>query len=91
MCRPYGSEIRAHCSSAKLVCERQNLVAIYGREVIVRIRVDKTNGLAKAAGPGPIRDARRGVKVARWLRRRNKRGLSASADRVHLRNPLHAI
>lgn len=58
------------------------IVAIYGREVVDRVRVDETNHLTKAAGPGPIRDARRVFKGARWLLLGNRCALTTSADRV---------
>jgi transposase len=90
MWQAYGNEIRAQCPQVKLVYDFFHIVAIYGREVVDRVRVDETNRLAKAAGPGPIREARRVIKGARWLLLRNRRSLTTSAERVRLRDLLQA-
>jgi transposase len=90
MWQAYGNEIRAHCPQVKLVYDFFHIVAIYGREVVDRVRVDETNRLAKAAGPGPIREARRVIKGARWLLLRNRRSLTTSTERVRLRDLLQA-
>lgn len=90
MWAPYAAEVRAHCPRAQLVYDLFHVVAKYGREVIDRVRVDETNRLARAAGPGPIRTARRVIKGARWLLLRNRDRLTSNADRVRLRELLRA-
>src|SRR6185436_8152909 len=55
MWKPYAAEIRVHCPQAALVYDLFHLVAKYGLEVIDRVRVDETNRLARAAGPGAVR------------------------------------
>jgi len=90
MWKPYAAEIRAHCPQAAVVYDRFHIVATYGRDVVDRVRVDETNRLAKAAGPGAVRDARRVIKGARWLLLRNKASLSTPAERVRLRELLRA-
>ncbi len=67
-----------------------HIVAIYSREVVNRVPVNETNGLAKAARPGCIRDARCLIKGARWLLLRNRSTLTMSAHRVRLRVLLQA-
>ena len=67
MWRHYRAEILAHCPQVRLVYDLFHVVAKYGREVVDRVRVDETNRLAKAAGPGPIRNERRVIKGTRWL------------------------
>lgn len=90
MWAPYAAELRAHCPQAALVYDLFHIVATYGRTVIDRVRVDETNRLAKAAGAGKIRDARRVIKGARWLLLRNRASLKTPQDRVRLRELLHA-
>lgn len=46
----YTEEIRLHCPQAAIVYDLFHVVAKYGREVIDRVRVDKTNRIARAAG-----------------------------------------
>ena len=58
--------------------------------MVDRVRVDETNRLAKAAGPGPIRNQRRVIKGARWVLLRNKEHVTKLADRVRLRELLEA-
>jgi transposase len=90
MWAPYAAEVRAHCPNAQLVYDLFHVVAKYGREVIDRVRVDETNRLARAAGPGPIRNQRRVIKGARWLLLRNRANLRSHAERVRLRELLSA-
>jgi transposase len=88
--KPYAAELRVHCPQAALVYDRFHIVAKYGLEVIDRVRVDETNRLAAASGPGRVRDARRVIKGARWLLLRNKANLRTPAERVRLRELLRA-
>jgi transposase len=90
MWAPYAAEVRAHCPRAQLVYDLFHVVAKYGHEVIDRVRVDETNRLARAAGPGPIRTQRRVIKGTRWLLLRNREHLRTRADRVRLRELLQA-
>lgn len=86
---PYAAQVRRHCPQAKLVYDLFHVVAKYGHEVIDRVRVDETNRLARAAGPGPVRAQRRVIKGARWLLLRNRESV-APRDRVRLRELLQA-
>jgi transposase len=88
MWAPYAAEIRTHCPQAQLVYDLFHVVAKYGHEVIDRVRVDETNRVARAAGPGPIRHLRRVIKGARWLLLRNREHLTSHADRIRLRELL---
>jgi transposase len=90
MWKHYRNEILAHCPQVKLVYDLFHVVAKYGREVVDRVRVDETNRLARAAGPGPIRNERRVIKGARWLLLRNREHVTKQADRVRLRELLEA-
>ena len=90
MWKPYRTEILAHCPQVHLVYDLFHVVAKYGREVVDRVRVDETNRLARAAGPGPIREQRRVIKGARWLLLRNREHLANRADRIRLRELLRA-
>lgn len=90
MWKPYAAELRAHCPQAALVYDLFHIVAKYGLEVVDRVRVDETNRLAAASGPGPVRVARRIIKGARWLLLRNKANLTTSTERVRLRELLRA-
>lgn len=90
MWAPYTAQVRRHCPRARLVYDLFHVVAKYGHEVIDRVRVDETNRLARAAGPGPIREQRRVIKGARWLLLRNRANLTTRADRVRLRELLRA-
>ncbi len=90
MWKPYRTEIEAHCPRAKIVYDLFHVVAKYGREVIDRVRVEETNLVARAAGPGPIRNQRRVIKGVRWLLLRNREHVTNRADRVRLRELLHA-
>jgi len=88
MWAPYAAQVRRHCPNAQLVYDLFHVVAKYGREVIDRVRVDETNRIAPAAGPGPIRDQRRVIKGARWLLLRNRTNLATRTERVRLRELL---
>jgi transposase len=90
MWRPYRTEIEAHCPKAQLVYDLFHVVAKYGREVVDRVRVDQTNLLARAEGPGPIRNQRRVIKGARWLLLRNREHITNRVDRIRLRELLQA-
>lgn len=65
---------------------RQNLG---NAQVIDRVRVDETNRIARAAGPGGTRDRRRVIKGARWLLLRNAGNLKRE-ERIRLREVLAA-
>jgi transposase len=90
MWAPYRAEVLAHCPHAQIVYDLFHVVAKYGHEVIDRVRVDETNRLAAAAGPGPVRTQRRVIKGTRWLLLRNKHNLRTRAERVRLRELLRA-
>jgi transposase len=90
MSEAYEAEVRAHCPQAVIVYDRFHLVAKYGREVIDRVRVDLTNRLARAGGPGRIRTQRRVIKGTRWLLLRNRANVTRPEDRVRLREVLAA-
>lgn len=90
MWAPYAAEVRAHCPNAHLVYDLFHVVAKYGHDVIDRVRVDETNRLARAAGPGPVRAQRRIIKGTRWLLLRNREHLTTRTDRVRLRDLLRA-
>lgn len=90
MWAPYAAQVRRHCPQAQLVYDLFHVVAKYGHEVIDRVRVDETNRLAHAAGPGAIRDARRVIKGARWLLLRNRTHLTTPVERGRLRELLAA-
>ena len=89
MSEAYEQETRAHCPHAVIVYDLFHLVAKYGREVIDRVRVDETNRVARAAGPGPTRDRRRGIKGTRWLLLRNRQNLRPE-ERIRLKEVLAA-
>lgn len=80
---PFRDEVRAHCPQAAIVYDLFHVVAKYGRDVIDRVRVDETNKIARAAGPGRVRALRRPLKGSRWLLLKNKGNL-AREDRVRL-------
>ena len=90
MWAPFAAEVRRHCPQARLVYDLFHVVAKYGHEVIDRVRVDETNRLARAAGPGPARERRRVIKGARWLLLRNRANLRSHDERVRLRELLRA-
>jgi transposase len=87
MSEAYEQEVRAHCPQAVIVYDLFHVVAKYGREVIDRVRVDETNRVARAAGPGPTRDRRRVIKGTRWLLLRN-RGNLRYEERIRLQEVL---
>jgi transposase len=89
MSEAYEAETRAHCPQAAIVYDLFHVVAKYGREVIDRVRVDETNRVAPAAGPGSVRERRRVIKGTRWLLLRNKGSLQSN-ERVRLRELLAA-
>ena len=90
MWAPYRAEVLTHCPHAQIVYDLFHAVAKYGHEVIDRVRMDETNQLAAAAGPGPVRTQRRVIKGTRWLLLRNKHNLRTRAERVQLRDLLRA-
>jgi transposase len=90
MSEAYELETRAHCPQAVIVYDLFHVVAKYGREVIDRVRVDLTNRLARAAGPGRTRTRRRVIKGTRWLLLRNRENVTTPHDRVRLREVLAA-
>lgn len=91
----FTAEIRASCPQAAIVYDRFHVAAMYGRDVIDRVRVDETNRLARAVPRGDRRRkrrvaARRVLRSARWLLLRNPARLRQPADRVRLREVLAA-
>jgi transposase len=89
MSEAYEAETRAHCPQVTIVYDLFHVVAKFGREVIDRVRVDETNRVARAAGPGPLRERRRVIKGARWLLLRNASNLRRD-ERVWLTELLAA-
>jgi transposase len=87
MWAPYAAQVRRSCPRAQLVYDLFHVVAKYGHEVIDRVRVDETNRIGQAAGPGPIRAQRRVIKGTRWLLLRNAVNLNR-VERVRLRELL---
>jgi transposase len=85
----FEQEVRTHCPQAVIVYDLFHLVAKYGHEVIDRVRVDETNRVARAAGPGPARPRRRVIKGTRWLLLRN-RGTLRPDERIRLHELLAA-
>lgn len=65
----FDREVRQHCPQAEVVFDLFHVVALYGRKVMDRIRVDQANAL-KADKP-----ARLVIKKSRWLLLRNKENL----------------
>lgn len=90
MSEAYEQETRAHCPQAVIVYDLFHVVAKYGREVMDRVRVDQTNRVAQAAGPGRTRALRRVIKGTRWLLLRNRENVTRPHDRVRLREVLAA-
>lgn len=89
MSETYEAETRAHCPQVTIVYDLFHVVAKFAREVIDRVRVDETNRVSRAAGPGPTRDRRRVIKGARWLLLRNASNLRRE-ERVRLQELLAA-
>lgn len=89
MSEAFEAETRAHCPQSQIVYDLFHVVAKCGREVIDRLRVDETNRIARAAGPGATRARRRVIKGARWLLLRNRRTLGRE-DRIRLQDLLAA-
>ena len=75
----FEEETRTQCPHAEIVFDRFPVVAQYGREGMDRVRVDEANRLQ------PDKPARKVVKSARWLRRRNSENVTREQDRVRLR------
>ena len=86
---PYTTQVQRFCPQAALVYDAFHLIARYGHEVVDRVRVDETNALARAAGAGAVREARRVIKGTRWLLLKNAAGLRRD-ERVRLRDLLAA-
>ena len=85
----FEQEVRMHCPQVVIVYDLFHIVAKYGHDVIDRVRVDETNRVARAAGPGPVRERRRVIKGTRWLLLRN-RGNLRREERVRLKELLAA-
>jgi transposase len=85
----YHDEVRAHCPHVAIVYDLFHVVAKYGREVIDRVRVDETNRIAHAAGPGAVRASRRVIKGTRWLLLKNRESLRAR-EQIRLEELLDA-
>ena len=65
----FDTEVRLHCPQAEVVFDLFHVVALYGRKVMDRIRVDQANALKMD------KSARRVIKRSRWLLLRNKENL----------------
>ncbi|EKF72757.1 transposase for insertion sequence element IS1001 [Alcanivorax hongdengensis A-11-3] len=65
----FDREVRQHCPQAEVVFDLFHVVALYGRKVIDRIRVDQANALRDD------KPARQVIKRSRWLLLRNKENL----------------
>ncbi len=87
MSEAFEAETRAQCPQAAIVYDLFHVVAKFGREVIDRVRVDETNRIARAAGPGGTRDRRRVIKGVRWLLLRNAGNLKRE-ERIRLKEVL---
>jgi transposase len=90
MSEAYELETRVHCPRVVIVYDLFHVVAKYGREVMDRVRVDQTNRVARATGPGRTRALRRVIKGTRWLLLRNRAHVTRPQDRVRLREVLAA-
>jgi transposase len=84
MYAPYEGEVRAQCPHTEVVYDLFHVVALYGQDVIDRVRVDEANRLRHDP------DARRVIKGSRWLLLRNKENLTRPEDRVRLAELLDA-
>lgn len=65
----FDREVKQHCPQAEVVFDLFHVVALYGRKVIDRIRVDQANALRDD------KPARKVIKRSRWLLLRNKENL----------------
>jgi transposase len=81
---PYAAGIRHWCPNAEIVYDRFHLMALYGREVIDRVRIDEANRWRED------RAARRLIKGSRWLLLRRPEHLTGEQERVRLRELLEA-
>ncbi len=84
---PYTTQVQRFCPQAALVYDAFHPIARYGHKVVDRVRVGETNRIARAAGDGPERVARRVIKGTRWLLLKNAPNLR-SPERVRLRDLL---
>ena len=67
----FDLEVRQRCPKAEVVFDLFHVVALYGRKVIDRIRVDQANALKADKA------ARQVIKRSRWLLLRNRENLKA--------------
>ena len=67
----FDLEVRQQCPNAEVVFDLFHVVALYGRKVIDRIRVDQANALKADKA------ARQVIKRSRWLLLRNRDNLKA--------------
>jgi len=67
----FDLEVRQQCPKAEVVFDLFHVVALYGRKVIDRIRVDQANALKVDKA------ARQVIKRSRWLLLRNRENLKA--------------
>ncbi len=79
----FDREVKQHCPQAEVVFDLFHVVALYGRKVIDRIRVDQANALRHD------KPARKVIKRSRWLLLRNKENLKGEQV-VHLQEILEA-
>lgn len=70
----FDREVKQHCPQAEVVFDLFHVVALYGRKVIDRIRVDQANALRND------QPARKVIKRSRWLLLRNKENLKEDSD-----------
>jgi len=79
----FDLEVKRHCPQAEVVYDLFHVVALYGRKVVDRIRVDQANALRED------KPARKVIKQSRWLLLRNKDNLT-DHQAVHLQEILDA-
>ena len=86
---PYTAQVQRFCPQAALVYDAFYLIARYGQEVVDRVQIDETNRIARAAGDGVVRDAKRVITGTRWLMLKKAPNLRPP-KRVHLHELLAA-
>lgn len=79
----FDREVKQHCPNAEVVFDLFHVVALYGRKVVDRIRVDQANALRDD------KPARKVIKQSRWLLLRNKDNLT-DTQAIRLRDILDA-
>lgn len=79
----FDLEVKKHCPQAEVVYDLFHVVALYGRKVVDRIRVDQANALRDD------KPARQVIKRSRWLLLRNRENLE-EGQAVRLKELLDA-